>query len=985
MKTFLVKGILGGALLLLSLAVQAQKQYWGVARHTVSPSGHFAQTPLPNGGIIRLDALGMGPDLVLAFDTAFAAGQGLPIPSCGLVQTSNGLVYYMTQEYRLPDRSRIVAIDPVTDSTWEAALLGTPDFPYRGQRAFSSLVEGLPGSLIDASSSMLSPTVVYRFNLATSELSVITQIPTGVASNGDIVRPTLMGTLGKGTNGKLYAGQTPWDLSTGKLIEVDPVGQTYTPIYDCMVAGPLEGFLFKGDMIQVGQKMYASTACGGSTYIGFFEGRGCGTIGSLDLNTNIYHKVLDLDSSAFGPPRGFVPGPDGLLYGEAQSNDTTVVGVDFLGCLFAYNPATNTLHRKAKYGLSPLGYGITGPFYGTGLLSASNGKIYGSFQKGIFEYDPIADTLRLRAPLQYVVGGTVYPYGLNSPMIEICRKPNYKPRSTTSFTVCAGSHFAYDLHNVNATGVVWRRNGNVVATQHNQRLEFSAITAADAGTWACTLTNQCGTTEPPPITITVQSGAFTASTIGGDTLLCGTGDSAVLTGNNGGTWSTGATTPTLAVTEPGYYYVTNQNACGGSMSNLIHVAHSDSARAPTMLDHLPPTASICPGDSMLLQGNQTDIWGVAPTGVWSTGATGPSTWAKDPGWYYVTATNACNSDTSAGRMLLDFFPPTPTPQVSFFNGVGNAAGPWLCTGDSVRLHSSDTAQPFWLQDGSYIATGPDLWVHAGGGGYQAATYYCGALVASAPFTITMDSLPPTAMPVIEPNVETLIGCNLDIAYISTPSTAYWRWSGSDGMDHYDTTATLTVDWNVGAYVLTAFNGCGDGPSNYISIYGEPPLQPQFQLADTLLCINHGTLTLPSGTPAGGTYSGAGVAGSTFSPALAGAGTHAITYTYGTGNCTAQATDSITVDLCAGVVETDHADGIRISPNPNNGTFQVRIERSFKVGSLLLYDANGKRVGKAVRLVPGANELHAPDLAAGLYQLRIELDGVVENRTVSVVK
>ena len=190
---------------------------------------------------------------------------------------------------------------------------------------------------------------------------------------------------------------------------------------------------------------------------------------------------------------------------------------------------------------------------------------------------------------------------------------------------------------------------------------------------------------------------------------------------------------------------------------------------------------------------------------------------------------------------------------------------------------------------------------------------------------------------------------------------------------------------MGAYVLTAFNGCGDGPSNYISIYGEPPLQPQFQLADTLLCINHGTLTLPSGTPAGGTYSGAGVAGSTFSPALAGAGTHAITYTYGTGNCTAQATDSITVDLCAGVVETDHADGIRISPNPNNGTFQVRIERSFKVGSLLLYDANGKRVGKAVRLVPGANELHAPDLAAGLYQLRIELDGVVENRTVSVVK
>ena len=45
-----------------------------------------------------------------------------------------------------------------------------------------------------------------------------------------------------------------------------------------------------------------------------------------------------------------------------------------------------------------------------------------------------------------------------------------------------------------------------------------------------------------------------------------------------------------------------------------------------------------------------------------------------------------------------------------------------------------------------------------------------------------------------------------------------------------------------------------------------------------LCTTDGTRTL-NGTPAGGTYSGNGVVGDTFDPALAGGGAHAITYDY----------------------------------------------------------------------------------------------------------
>lgn len=734
-----------------------------------------------------------------------------------------------------------------------------------------------------------------------------------------------------------------------------------------------------------GGKLYTTTTYGGVDW----SNGGAGTIGSFDAATNTYQMKHDLAYSYCHPTRAMVVGVDGNLYGEALSY------APYSTVLFAYYPITNTTETKVSY--AELELGDMGIPVQRGLLSASNGKIYGSFQKGIFEYDPVADTLRLRAPLQYVVGGTVYPYGLSSPMIEICRKPNYKPRSTTAFTVCAGSFFSYDLHNVNATGVVWRRNGNVVAAQHNQRLEFSAITAADAGTWACTLTNQCGTTEPPPITITVQSGAFTASTIGGDTLLCGTGDSAVLTGNNGGTWSTGATTPTLAITEPGYYYVTNQHACGSSMSNLVHVAHSDSAKVPPAVwDEnyqmgRTGTQYICPGAGIVLTGNAAGPWGVFTPGTWSTGETGPSITVQDTGNYYVSIANACNADTTFVLHALPYQPP-PLPQVSFYNTPnGQPADAYLCGNDSVFLYTeAQNNYPLFAGNGQYLTN------LGGGPGYAQyyrvpapGTYYlisegCPGMHDTLAIAIYHADGPPTEAPVILPDAQLLSGCILDTTYLhTTDPLAYWSWY-ADGTQDRDTSLTHLVDWNVPAYTLTAFNGCGDGPSDVIGIQGMPVPQVGYAEATATTCINHAAFSLTPGTPAGGTYSGAGVAGNTFSPALAGAGTHAITYTYGTGNCTAHATDSITVDLCTGVGETDHADGIQINPNPNNGTFQVRIERSFKVGSLLLYDASGKRVGNAVRLVPCTNTIHQNGLAPGVYQLRLELDGQVEKRSVVIM-
>ena len=67
--------------------------------------------------------------------------------------------------------------------------------------------------------------------------------------------------------------------------------------------------------------------------------------------------------------------------------------------------------------------------------------------------------------------------------------------------------------------------------------------------------------------------------------------------------------------------------------------------------------------------------------------------------------------------------------------------------------------------------------------------------------------------------------------------------------------------------------------------------------DTLadVCVSAGIIVLSGGQPAGGIYSGSGVTGSSFDPALTGPGTFAITYTYTDSlGCSASASESINV-------------------------------------------------------------------------------------------
>jgi hypothetical protein len=92
------------------------------------------------------------------------------------------------------------------------------------------------------------------------------------------------------------------------------------------------------------------------------------------------------------------------------------------------------------------------------------------------------------------------------------------------------------------------------------------------------------------------------------------------------------------------------------------------------------------------------------------------------------------------------------------------------------------------------------------------------------------------------------------------------------------------------YTYTSAGGCPNSDTVQVTVT-TPSAVAYTQLPDTF-CTNSPVITLSPGTPSGGVYSGPGVSGNTFNPAIAGPGNHIITYT--AGGCSASATDQVTV-------------------------------------------------------------------------------------------
>ncbi|MDR0802488.1 FG-GAP-like repeat-containing protein [Fluviicola sp.] len=390
-----------------------------------------------------------------------------------------------------------------------------------------------------------------------------------------------------------------------------------------------------------------------------------------------------------------------------------------------------------------------------------------------------------------------------------------------STTLCSGSSVI--LTSSQSAGNQWYKDGYAVSGATS-----STYTATTPGIYTVTYTSGSCTSSPSSgITVTVnQTPVITAN---GPTTFC-SGGSVTLTSSitSDITWSNGATTPSITVTTPGTYTVTNTvGSCPPLTSNSIIVTVASPLTTPTISP--AGTVSLCTGNTVTLTSSS------ASNNIWSTGATTQSITVSAAGTYYVYLDNgSCTSSNSSPvTVVASSAPSTPT--------INPDGATTFCEGSSVTLTSSAGSSYLW----SNGATTQSVTVSASGAHSVQVTDVSGCQsAASTATTVTVNALPTT--PTITAGGSTTF-CEGSSVTLTCTSGSSFLWSSGQ------TTQSITVDASgtFSVQCLSAATGCQSNPSVPVMIIVNPlPAAPVITTSSgsTTLCSGESiTLTSSAGS------------------------------------------------------------------------------------------------------------------------------------------
>ncbi len=521
--------------------------------------------------------------------------------------------------------------------------------------------------------------------------------------------------------------------------------------------------------------------------------------------------------------------------------------------------------------------------------------------------------------------------------------------SISSFTnsFCSQSNGTAVVQTVGGTApfnYVW----NTVPVQNNDTLQN-----VSGGTYTVTVTDSAGCASTQSVTITEIPGpTVTMSPL---TAVCLNHSPFVLSGGSpsGGTYSGTAVTNNLfdpaaagvGIFTIGYIY-TDANNCSGMASQPIQVY------APTPVVFAPIAGQCVNSPSLLLNT-------AAPAGGTYFGQ-GVVNGSFNPQIgigsytisYYYTNTHGCSSSGMQNVTVS----PLPVVTQSAFQGIcinaspqvlsggtpvgGTYSGPGVVNGlfnptttglgvfvitysyqdligcvnhatDSVSVYPVPAVAfaplqpvcinvtPFQLQGGTpaggtYIGPGITSNIFnpavSGQGTFQIIydyldQYGCGG---SDTQTIAVNLIPTATMPALGD-----VCANDDSIALSGGSPAGGYYTGPGVANGYfNPVVNGSGTFSLG-YVYADSIGCSDTAFQPILVKPLPDVQ---FAAVAALCLNDSTISLTMGTPAGGTYSGAGVSNGFFNPSVSGSGVIPVEYSFtGPNGCTDTANQNITVN------------------------------------------------------------------------------------------
>jgi Metallo-peptidase family M12B Reprolysin-like/PKD-like domain/Secretion system C-terminal sorting domain len=354
-----------------------------------------------------------------------------------------------------------------------------------------------------------------------------------------------------------------------------------------------------------------------------------------------------------------------------------------------------------------------------------------------------------------------------------------------------------------------------------------------------------------------------------------------LTSVNAGTIS--ATIPSGTASGSGYRIrVVSSNPAVTGSTNVSNINITGQVGAAGAIN-TPPFNAFCanlpvPFSVPVIANATVYNWSVTPPGVIISGAgTNNVTIIFPPDQPDFSATisvfgsnGTCTGASSSTNVTAWY---SPTAVIS-----GNTQ---FCSGKSTLLSAGPAGNFYQWSNG---ATTPTINVSTAGT-FTVTVTSPQTCNSSATVTTTILASP---TPVITGNIPFCAGGSATLNAGAGYAAYLWSTGAVTPTINVSTAGTFTV-------TVTNANACTGTTSATTTVNPLPTVS--FTGLATNYAAGAASVTL-TGSPAGGTFSGPGISGTTFSPMAAGTGTHTIVYTYTNGNgCTNTASQQTTVGTC----------------------------------------------------------------------------------------
>jgi hypothetical protein len=577
-------------------------------------------------------------------------------------------------------------------------------------------------------------------------------------------------------------------------------------------------------------------------------------------------------------------------------------------------------------------------------------------------------------------------------------------------TVCAGQNGAgyavssqtnvvYDWNFTGAGATINGNSTNAVTLNFNN--------SAQSGILSVYAQNSCSVTAT--LTMAVNVTPKPNVTISGSNSMCDNVQSVLTaTGATTYTWSTGATSTSVAVTPT----ATTIYTVSGTLNNCSSVSGQFTMTvlpSPTV-QISGSTATVCPNHTVTLTSN-----GNGSIYVWSDGFIGANHTIASTATTIYTVSNIMNTCIGQATYTLNVHP-LPILSVSgstmacpgktlALTAAGANTYSWSTGSNNAAITYTPAGTTTLTVTGTNTLTGCINSTTVSAGNYAAGlvsitgnTAICntlqGVLTAGGSYfylwnngsTGPTNTITPTGPTTVSVVGTTLDGCkdsasvainviNILSISISGPDSIC---VGQSATLNANASSATTYSWNTGAqtagitvspattftYIVTAANpGCSGSKQHELVVKALPVIN--FNVISPM-CSDAGSYSLTA-TPVGGVYLGSGISGNNFDPSV-GIGTYPVIYQVTASNgCSASSTKTIEVISCVGIDEKEAAVSIRLYPNPSQG--KITIEASALLKSISVMDYMGKLILQADANANTA-EVDLSGFAAGIYTVVI---------------